>query len=480
MKPALPPKLPELCRLNVAELRAGYLARAFSPVEVFDSIAARVAEVEPVVHAFTTLTLDEAHAEAMAAETAYTRGRPRPLEGIPFAAKDLFDTQGLRTTYGSAMFLDHVPGRDAEAIRRLRRAGALLVGKTSTHEFAWGITSVNQHVGTPLNPWLPTRITGGSSGGSAAAVAALMVPFALATDTGGSVRIPSSFCGVVGLKPTFGAISAAGVFPLSPSLDHPSLMARDPGDVADLLDLLSGFDAADPATLTTIAGRPGPTTTRPPLRVGICAELEPVRLAPAVAAVMAAAKEVLAGLGAECVDVGFPEAQLVGDAFGLTQRAEAYNVHVSRGLYPQRAAEYGDDVRHRLEAAAEVDLAQYLRAQRDRGAIRAAFRHLFQQVDVLLTPASPVGPPEPGVDNLDHFGERLPLRSLVMPFMVPQDLAGLPAVVVRAGFDGDGIPIAIQLSGPSGADHAVLAVAQAFHGATEALQSRWPLVDPPE
>jgi aspartyl-tRNA(Asn)/glutamyl-tRNA(Gln) amidotransferase subunit A len=478
MKPGPPPQLPELSRLSVAELRAGYLARAFSPVEVFNAVAARVAEVEPVVHAFTTLALDEARAEAVAAEAAYARGRPRPLEGIPFAAKDLFDTRGLRTTYGSRIFLDHVPQRDAEAIRRLRGAGAVLLGKTSTHEFAWGITSVNQHLGTPLNPWLPSRITGGSSGGSAAAVAALMVPFALATDTGGSVRIPSSFCGLVGLKPTFGSISAAGVFPLSPSLDHPSLMARDPGDVADVLDLISGFDAADPATLTTIAPR-RTTSAGAPIRVGICSDLSPVRLDPAVSLAMDGAREVLGGLGVEWVDVRFPEAPLVADAFGLTQRAEAFDVHVSRGLFPLRAAEYGDDVRHRLEAAAEVDLAQYLRAQRDRGAIRAAFRHLFQQVDVLLTPASAVSPPEPGAEELDHFGERLPLRSLVMPFMVPQDLAGLPAVVVRAGFDSDGIPIAIQLSGPSGADHAVLDLAQGFYGATQALQSRWPLVEPP-
>lgn len=479
MPPHPPPPPPELCRLNVAELRAGYLARAFSPLEVFDAMAMRVAEVEPVVHAFTTLALDEARAEAVLAEAAYARGRGRPLEGVLFAAKDLFDTRGLRTTYGSRMFLDNVPGQDAEAVLRLRRAGAVLVGKTATHEFAWGITSVNEHLGTPLNPWLPTRITGGSSGGSAAAVAALMVPFALATDTGGSVRIPASFCGLVGFKPTFGAISAAGVFPLSPSLDHPSLMARDPRDVAELLDVLSGFDAADPATLTTIAPRRPPIGAGPPIRVGICSDLVPVRLDPGVSATMDAAREILAGLGFEMVEVRFPETALVADAFGLTQRAEAYDIHVSRGLYPQRAAEYGNDVRHRLEAAADVNLAQYLRAQRDRGTVRAAFRHLFEQVDTLLTPASPVSPPEPGAEDVDHFGERLPLRSLVMPFMVPQDLAGLPAVVVRAGFDGDGLPVAIQLSGPSGTDHRVLAVAQAFHRATETLQSSWPLVAPP-
>jgi aspartyl-tRNA(Asn)/glutamyl-tRNA(Gln) amidotransferase subunit A len=476
MEPTPPPPLSDLCGLSAAHLRAGYLARSFSPVEVFEAVAARIADVEPIVHAFTTLALDQAKAVAVVAETAYAHDQARPLEGIPFAAKDLFDSAGLRTTYGSGIFLDHVPDRDAEAIRRLRDAGALLVGKTTTHEFAWGITTVNQHVGTSLNPWLPTRITGGSSGGSAAAVAAMMVPFALASDTGGSVRIPSSFCGVVGLKPTFGAISVAGVFPLAPTLDHAGLMARDPGDVGDLLDLLAGFDLADPATIVSIAPRPRPGAGERRLRVGICADLELVRLSPAVAAVMAGARELLAGLGAAMVEVTFPEAGLAVDAFADTQRAEAYDVHVRNGLYPERSAEYGDDVRSRLEAAARVDLSHYLRAQRDRGAIRAGFRRLFQEVDVLLTPASPVSPPEPGVEDVEHFGVQEPLRSLVMPFMVPQNLAGIPAVVVRGGFDGDGVPIGIQLSGPIGADHAVLAAAQVFHAATSEVQARRPSV----
>jgi aspartyl-tRNA(Asn)/glutamyl-tRNA(Gln) amidotransferase subunit A len=479
MEPAPTPRTSDLWGLSIAQLRAGYLARAFSPVDVLEAIAARIADVEPVLHAFTTLALDQARAAAVASETAYVQDRARPLEGIPFAAKDLFDSAGLRTTYGSGMFLDYVPERDAEAIRRLRDAGALLLGKTTTHEFAWGITSVNQHVGTPLNPWLPTRITGGSSGGSAAAVAAMMVPLALASDTGGSVRIPSSFCGVVGLKPTFGAISAAGVFPLAPSLDHVGLMARDPGDVADVLDLLAGFDPADPATVATIGPRSRVGSGRPRLRVGISADLEPVRLSPAIAAVVARARELLAETGADLVEVAFPEAELAIDAFAQTQRAEAYDVHVRRGLYPQRSAEYGEDVRSRLEAAAAVDLPAYLRAQRDRGTIRAAFRRLFREVDVLLTPASPVSPPELGAEDVEHFGKLEPLRSLVMPFMVPQDLAGIPAVAVRAGFDADGLPVGIQVSGPSGADYAVLAAAQAFHAATPEVQARRPALEAP-
>jgi aspartyl-tRNA(Asn)/glutamyl-tRNA(Gln) amidotransferase subunit A len=196
-----------------------------------------------------------------------------------------------------------------------------------------------------------------------------------------------------------------------------------------------------------------------------------VRPAAALTEALAGARELIAGLNTELVEVKFPEASLVGEAFSVTQRAEAYETHRRLGLFPSRAAEYGDDVRRHLESAADIDIAQYLHAQRDRATIRAGFRRLFEEVDILLGPANPIAPP-----GLDAVGA--PFRSVVMPFMVPQDLAGLPAVVVRAGFDVDGLPISIQLTGPAGADHRVLALARAFHEATAELQSRWPALPP--
>jgi aspartyl-tRNA(Asn)/glutamyl-tRNA(Gln) amidotransferase subunit A len=229
----------EFVRLSAKQLLEGYRERRFSPVEVVDALAGRIEELDPGLGAFTTLCLERASDEARAVEQQYARGEPAGrLAGVPFGVKDLFDSEGVRTTYGSPMFADHVPTADAEAVRRARAAGAILIGKTQTHEFAWGITSVNFLMGSSRNPWNQQLMSGGSSGGSAVALAAELVPLALGSDTGGSIRVPSGFCGTVGLKPTYGRISSAGVFPLARSLDHPGPMARTP-DVALLFSAIA-------------------------------------------------------------------------------------------------------------------------------------------------------------------------------------------------------------------------------------------------
>src|SRR5436309_13028131 len=269
--------------LSAEQLVDAYRALELSPVEAVDELADRIGELDPLVGAFTTLCLERAREEAQAAEAAYRRGdTDRPLLGVPIGVKDLFDSAGVRTTYGSPMFAEHVPDADADAVQRAREAGAILVGKTQTHEFAWGITSVNLLMGTSRNPWAPNRISGGSSGGSAVALAMHLVPLAIGSDTGGSIRVPSAFCGTVGLKPTYGRISAAGVLPLARSLDHPGPMARTPADAALLLEVLAGPDEADPATadvpLTDLPDALGAGVAG--LVVGLCADLELVRLAP--------------------------------------------------------------------------------------------------------------------------------------------------------------------------------------------------------
>src|SRR5581483_6272914 len=208
----------ELAYESAERLLEELAARRLSPVELLDALAARIEAVDEHVGGFTALCLERAREEARAAEAAWGRGEARPLEGLPFGVKDLFDSEGVRTAYGSPMFASHVPARDAEAVRRARAAGAILVGKTQTHEFAWGITSVNELMGSARNPWAPERLSGGSSGGSAVALATGEVPLALGSDTGGSIRVPSAFCGTVGLKPTWGRISAAGAWPLARSL----------------------------------------------------------------------------------------------------------------------------------------------------------------------------------------------------------------------------------------------------------------------
>jgi aspartyl-tRNA(Asn)/glutamyl-tRNA(Gln) amidotransferase subunit A len=294
----------ELAGSTATALLEGYRRRKFSPVEVVDALAARIEALDPHLGAFTTLCLDRAREEAHAYEQAYRRDEQMPpLAGVPFGVKDLFDSEGVRTTYGSPIFSDHVPAADAEAVRRARAAGAILVGKTQTHEFAWGITSVNTLLGTSRNPWAPDRISGGSSGGSAVALAAHLLPLALGSDTGGSIRVPSAFCGIVGLKPTYGRVSAAGVFPLARSLDHPGPMARTPDDAALLLSAIAGVDPADPATEDVPVGDPLASLDGgiEGLQVGLCPDLHLIPLAPDVQAAFDAATDALAGLGAELV-----------------------------------------------------------------------------------------------------------------------------------------------------------------------------------
>jgi aspartyl-tRNA(Asn)/glutamyl-tRNA(Gln) amidotransferase subunit A len=466
----------ELVALDVPALLDAYRAHDVSPVEVLDAVAERIEAVDGQLGAFTTLCLDRARAEALAAEDEYRRDGARPLAGIPFGVKDLFDSEGVRTTYGSPMFERHVPRADAEAVSRARHAGAILVGKTQTHEFAWGITSVNELMGTSRNPWATDRISGGSSGGSAVALASRQIPLALGSDTGGSIRVPSAFCGTVGFKPTYGRISAAGAWPLARTLDHPGPMARTPADAALLLAAVAGHDPGDPATEDVPLGDLGAASARglDGVVVGHCPDLHGVRLAPDVQEAFGRAVETVTGLAAAVEEVELPEARDVFATFGATQRAEALFTHVEAGLYPARAGEYGADVRGRLESAAKEGTHDYLRAAAARQRLRAGFARVFRSVDLLLTPVSAGSPVPIGTDTLEHLGETIEFRELVMTYTVPQDLAGLPSCAVRAGFDRLGIPIGIQLTGPPWSDAVVLGAAQAFWAATPEIQHRWP------
>ena len=467
----------DLCRLSARELLAGYRGSEFTPSEVIEALAARIEAVEPAVNAFTTLALDQVRDEAARATAEYAQGRPQgPLAGVPFGVKDLFDTAGVRTTYGSPIFADNVPTTDAEAVRRMKAAGAILVGKTSTHEFAWGITSVNPHFGPSRNPWAPERVSGGSSGGSAVALAVHEVPLALGSDTGGSIRVPAAFCGIVGLKPTYGRVSAARAFPLARTLDHPGPMARTPADAALFLQAIAGVDPDDPATEDVPLGGVEEELHLglDGLRVGICPALHLVELAPDVGAVWRDAVRTVEGLGAELVEVDLPEADLIFDAFVTIQRAEVLFTHGRAGLFPEQRDRYGADVLGRLEAATRVSLEDYLAAGVVRQRVRAAFARLFAGLDLLLTPISAGSPLPIGDETVVHLGREIEFRELVMSYTTPQDLVGLPACAVRAGFDSLGIPVGVQLTGRPWAEALVLRGAQAFFEATPEIQSRWP------
>src|SRR5919109_3361074 len=375
--------------LGAEELLTAYRSRALSPVEVVEALLARITELDPGLGAFTALCPERPREEATACERDYLRGEPGgALAGVPFAVKDLFDTAGVRTAYGSTMFATHTPTLDAAAVRGVRDAGGVMVGKTQTHEFAWGITSVNERMGTTRTPWRRDRVSGGSSGASAVALATRLVPLAIGSDTGGSIRVPSAFCGTVGFKPTYGRVSTEGVWPLAPSLDHPGAMARTPADAALLRAAME-----EPSRSTRLDRAPRGLAS---LVVGVCPDMHVVPLAAPVQAAFDAAVRTVADLGAELVELALPGSETIFATFGVIQRAEALRTHRRAGLYPARAAEYGDDVRGRLESAESVTLDQYIAATADRERLRTAVAALFERVDLLLTPVSAVSPPPLG------------------------------------------------------------------------------------
>jgi len=458
------------CRLAAVELAEGYRRRWFSPVEVVGDLCSRIESLNPQLNAFTTPALDQAMHAARQCEQSLRSGDERPLLGIPVAVKDLIDTAGLRTTYGSSMFDTHVPRDDALVVKRLRQAGAIIIGKTATHEFAWGFTSDNPHFGPVRNPWDKACVAGGSSGGSAAAVAADMVPVAIGTDTGGSIRVPASFCGVAGLKPTYGRVSSRGVFPLAHSLDHVGAIARDPRDLHLVLQGMQGGPRASVA-VQTCEGSPGSLSG---VRIGISGYLDPAVMPVDMLQVWSAVRDVLLGCGATLMDLEQWPASNAANTFPVIQLAEALRVHRRAGLYPGRLGEYGRDVRERLELATEVTLEAYLDAVTERARITEAVQSAMQPVDLVLSPCAATTAPPIASECPASLLPLPDLRPLILGYTAPQNLTGLPACAVRAGFDARNMPVGIQFTGRAGAESLVLRVATAFWLSTPGIQARVP------
>lgn len=468
----------ELWRYGVNQLQLSYADRECSPAEVVEELLGRIARLDPALGAFRQVLDGSARTEASRLTEELAAGRSRgPLHGIPFAVKELIDVGGASGCCGSRVLAERISARDAEAVKRLRDAGGIVMGVTRSHEFGWGITTQHTELGSVRNPWDPSRVPGGSSGGSAVAVAAGMVPLALGTDAGGSIRIPSSCCGTVGLKPTFGRVSKRGVIALAPSLDHVGPIARDVADLAAAIGVLAGYDPADPAThRTPLAGFPVAfTESLEGVRVGTVPGLHLVPLAPDHEAVFRRALAAGESAGAAVVEAAVEHPERIRPAFAAVQMAEAYHAHsVTLGTFPARASLYGADVRERLEMAAAVSIGDYLKARDESLLIRRRFEAVFEAADVFLTPVmagspSLVSDPE----RVVHRGEVLGFRDLVMPYTVPQNLTGLPVCVVPAGFDAGGVPIGVQVTAPAGREDLALRVGAVLHRSL-GLAGSWP------
>lgn len=448
---------------TIAEAARRIAAREVSPVELARAALARAEALQPALHAFLRLTPERALAEARAAEARQMAGALRgPLDGVPVAHKDIYETAGIPTTAHSRLLQHHVPARDAAAVERWAAAGAVTIGKLATHEFAWGGPSFDLPWPPARNPWDPSRFTAGSSSGTAAAVAAGIVLGGTGSDTGGSIRGPAALCGIAGIKPTFGLVSRRGVIPLAPSLDTVGPMARTAEDCALLLQPLLGHDPADPSSLE----RPAPDVLSglgagvAGLRIGVVRHFHErdLRATDAVAAGVEHAAAVFASLGATVGEVELPPLFAFNAAGWLVMAAEAFAVH--EAWLRTRFRDYGEILRERLVLCGLVSAADYLAAQRRRRELNAAIAAAMRKHDLLLCAAAPAEAPP--IEAVPKFAG-IETLNLTYPF----NLSGQPAITVCAGFGEGGLPVGVQIAGRPFEDALVLRAAHAFERATE-------------
>jgi aspartyl-tRNA(Asn)/glutamyl-tRNA(Gln) amidotransferase subunit A len=452
----------QLPLLDLSEASLAVQKKEVSPVALAEACLARIERLNPVLNAFITVTAESAMQEAKKAEAEISRGEWRgPLHGIPLALKDLAETAGVRTTAASAVLEHYIPSQDAEVVRRLRKAGAVLLGKLNLQEFAYGGSGTVGHYGPVRNPWNTGHITGGSSSGSAAAVAAGLCYGAIGTDTAGSIRLPAACCGIAGLKPTYGLVSTRGIIPLSWSLDHVGPMARTVSDVALILQAIASYDAHDfySHKFPPVYYPSALEEKRTGIRLGIAREFFK-QLDPEIEQAVEGAMAVLRELTADTRDI--PDLSTELDR--TVVRCEPYVYH-QRHL-PAHEKEYHPETLRRILSGADVTAAQYVEAYREMLRLRREVREVFEEIDLIITPTTPFLPPS--FAELEAAPDELRAKELrLLRNTRPFNVYGLPAVSIPCGFSSTGLPIGLQIAGAAGAEGAVLALAYAYEKRTE-------------
>ena len=423
--------------MTVVEIGDALRSKKLSVRELTEDTLRLVADSQERLNAFITITSDAARARAAVLDHELARGVDRgPLHGIPIAHKDNIFTQRVRTTAGSKIFADFVPDGDAEIVRQLNDAGAIMIGKTGLHEFAYGVTSNNPHFGAVRNPWDTERIPGGSSGGSAAALAAHLIPFATGTDTGGSIRIPASFCGVVGLKPTYNRVSRRGVMPLGLTLDHVGPLAGSVRDAALVFSLMAMHGSGYiPAVHTDLRG----------MRIGVPDTFFVENIAPEVMLSFRAAVQTAAALGAHVTEVRLPDAGALNVIGRVVQLAEVSSLLAS---HLDRHADFGSDVFALVEQGRMIPAADYVNAQRARTLLARDFAKIWMHLDCLMTPATPMTAPKIGQMSVAFGSLNEDVRSAATRLARPFNVLGWPALAMPCGFSAEGLPIGLQLIAP--------------------------------
>jgi aspartyl-tRNA(Asn)/glutamyl-tRNA(Gln) amidotransferase subunit A len=470
----------QLAFASIAEIASLYRRGELSPVELTRFLLDRIARLNPRLNAYLTVCEEQALQQASRAESALfvkRRGKSSRdlglLHGIPISLKDNIYTAGIRTTAGSKILHDFVPLHDAPVAAALKKAGAIILGKTNMHEFAYGATSNNPHYGPVRNPWDDTRIAGGSSGGSAAALAAGLCYGSIGTDTGGSIRIPASLCGVVGLKPGLGRVSADDVVPLSPTLDFVGPLARSVEDAALLLEPIFTRGANERSLLPRKF--PSPRARR--AKLGIPKEFFFDVVRPDVQRVFDRSIRILKKGGASIKEISVPLLPETEDAGNQIAWAEATLYHQQAGWFPGRSADYGEDVRARLEMGAQVSAISYLKALQTRVKFIAAFHLALEDagVDALVVPTTPIAAPPIGEESTSISGTLHPTRALLLRLNRPANLAGVPAISVPCGLTEDGLPVGLQFIAAVTDEPLLLELARHFKQASH-LEAR-PVLD---
>lgn len=457
---------------SIQQLSRRIRGREISPVELTRDCLARIENLNRKLNAFITVMADSALADARLAEQEIQRGNYRgPFHGIPIGLKDILDTTSTRTTAASAQYKDRIPTADAEVVRRLRAAGAIILGKQNLHEFAYGGSSMISFYGEVHNPWDVSRLTGGSSGGSAASVASGLGFAAIGTDTAGSIRLPAAYCGVVGLKPTYGRVSARGVVPLAWSYDHVGPITNSVHDAALMLHAIAGYDAGDPASVDAPVPDFITNLDQFPvgLRIGVVRAYFFDSLDPEIAAAMEEAIQVFRKLSAEIRE----DIKLEVSTDRTLSSAESYAFH--QPMVMRSPELYQPATLTRIKSGESISSADAECAKRDLEASRHAIRNIFNEVDILLTPTVPI--PPPSIDELQKRPENLRPAELVMLRNTrPFNVWGIPAISVPCGFTTDGLPIGLQLAAAPWREDPLLRVAYAYERSTEWHERNRPIV----